>query len=94
MPSFPPRVVVAVAVTGCGSSGSGIKAPDATSFFRQQVAKHYHAPVATNDGRGCLPTSPNHYACTAYARGQNRDIDVVGTVIVTGGANGFGLLGQ
>lgn len=61
-----------------------ITASDATTYFRQQVAAHYHGPVALGDGRGCLPAG-RRYSCTAYVRNPSRDIDVVGTVTVANG---------
>lgn len=57
----------------------------ATSFWRQQVSAKYQGPVATGDGRGCAQASKTRWVCTAYVRKPNRDVDVFGTVIASGG---------
>jgi hypothetical protein len=74
-------------LAACG--GSAVNTSEATSFWRQSVARHYHGTVATGDQRGCEKASADHWSCTASLRiAQNSPssgIDIVGTVTVAGG---------
>lgn len=78
-------VILIVAISG-GSSGSpSSNAVDATTFFRQEAAAHYHGTTATDDGRGCAKVTSTRFACTAYVRNPNepnRNIDVYGVVTI------------
>lgn len=72
-------IVVTLAVAGCGSATvNDVK--DATTFWRQQLANHYHAQPSNHDGRGCLRSGRSSFWCLSFVAGRN----VIGTVHVGG----------
>lgn len=77
----------ALFLAACG--GTGVSTSDATSFWRQTLAQHYHGVVARGDGRGCARAAPGRWACTAYVRNAQNSLDsgtdIIGTVWVSGG---------
>lgn len=92
-------LVVLLALAGCGASSS-LTASGATTAFKEEVARHYHGTLASNDinppeepvvptgdGRGCEPSGEHEWRCTAYvyANGSGPNYDVSGDVRVEGG---------
>lgn len=77
-----PAVILSIAaaslLAACGLAQVDLS--HATSYWRQQVARHYHGAVATGDGRGCAQVAKERFSCTAYVRIGNSGIDVIGTV--------------